>query len=193
MAERAPSVRRASPSPAPDGEAAECRICHDVDDVETYGVMIAPCACTGHTKYVHASCLAEWRRSQRRAVQVGRAGCYGACEICGFEYVVDRGALRPLGWRLRHAWKELTVCDDAWRILMFCGVCIVACSITCVLFHFAGMRTDGVWNCCISVVATGLLTAALVLVEGPSGARVLEALTERDDDFVYDSAAALKR
>ena len=36
----------------------ECRICLEIDDVDD---MIAPCKCSGTSKYVHRTCLNQWR------------------------------------------------------------------------------------------------------------------------------------
>ena len=36
----------------------ECRICLQSDDQDD---MIAPCLCSGSSKYVHRSCLDRWR------------------------------------------------------------------------------------------------------------------------------------
>jgi len=57
----------------------ECRNCHDTESDEE---MIAPCMCSGSIKYVHRSCLNQWR-----AVSHNSESFYN-CDVCKFEYVI---------------------------------------------------------------------------------------------------------
>jgi RING-variant domain len=63
---------------AVDNEAGVkcCRICLEDEDQDS---MIAPCLCKGSMKWVHRSCLDEWRRNEQ-----DRA--FSQCTECHFQY-----------------------------------------------------------------------------------------------------------
>ncbi|WFD21191.1 hypothetical protein MCAP1_003452 [Malassezia caprae] len=58
-----------------------CRICFD-SAVAPGDRLLAPCRCRGTMKYVHASCLDEWRAKSRRADSARK------CEQCGAAYML---------------------------------------------------------------------------------------------------------
>ena len=57
----------------------ECRICYE-DETENDDIFIYPCACSGTRKYVHASCLQQWRETN-----VGR-DAWIQCSECNEYY-----------------------------------------------------------------------------------------------------------
>jgi hypothetical protein len=62
----------------------ECRICFKKDTSEN---MIVPCVCSGPNKYVHRSCLDEWRSMNISIVNnVITNDNYNKCNICNFNY-----------------------------------------------------------------------------------------------------------
>ncbi|CAG8478125.1 638_t:CDS:2 [Ambispora gerdemannii] len=61
-----------------------CRICLSSDNPKE---LIAPCICRGTVKYVHTTCLAQWRY---RLVANGREEEIDSCTICKFKYVFKR-------------------------------------------------------------------------------------------------------
>jgi uncharacterized membrane protein len=61
--------------PAPD---QECRNCH-----EPGGELIAPCRCSGSIKWVHRSCLNEWRAVSPNPTS------FSQCDVCGYEYELE--------------------------------------------------------------------------------------------------------
>ncbi|KAG9300524.1 hypothetical protein G9A89_002402 [Geosiphon pyriformis] len=61
-----------------------CRICLSNDDPSD---LIAPCICRGTVKYVHKTCLSQWRY---RLVANGREEEFDSCTICKFKYVLKR-------------------------------------------------------------------------------------------------------
>jgi hypothetical protein len=63
------NARDSPPSPPPELEAGMCRICHEE---ETEPALIAPCACAGSSRLVHASCLSKWQQQ----------GHVRECEVC---------------------------------------------------------------------------------------------------------------
>ena len=67
----------ASQETSPSSEAAICRIC-----LEQTPPFIAPCLCRGSARFVHRSCLDEWRAQQ------GVALAFTHCSVCRFEYEV---------------------------------------------------------------------------------------------------------
>jgi len=58
-------------------EEVECRNCHDTGGDD----LIAPCACAGSIRYVHRSCLNNWR-----AVSPNE-NSFTNCDVCGTKYV----------------------------------------------------------------------------------------------------------
>ncbi|CAG8621441.1 15544_t:CDS:2 [Funneliformis mosseae] len=59
-----------------------CRICLSSEEPKS---LIAPCKCKGTVKYVHKTCLAQWRR---KLVSNGRPKELDTCTMCKFHYVV---------------------------------------------------------------------------------------------------------
>lgn len=57
----------------------ECRICHDTHNT-TIHRLFAPCACSGSMRYVHRTCLADWRRISPVSLHSKQ------CEICKTPY-----------------------------------------------------------------------------------------------------------
>jgi hypothetical protein len=53
----------------------ECRNCH-----ESGGELIAPCMCSGSIKYVHRTCLNDWRAYSPNPTS------FSNCDVCGFKY-----------------------------------------------------------------------------------------------------------
>ena len=68
-----------SHEPDMEPETDSCRICQGDN-----GALISPCRCSGGTKWVHRACLDQWR-SQSRGQDA-----FTHCEVCRFEFVVDR-------------------------------------------------------------------------------------------------------
>ena len=62
-------------------ELKECRICFEEDDVSN---MISPCLCRGSSKYVHLSCLNEWRTLSENEENLK------TCPSCKFKYVIEK-------------------------------------------------------------------------------------------------------
>lgn len=61
-------------------EEKQCRICLETTDPSD---LIHPCQCRGFSKYVHRSCLDQWR------VQNNHQHYY-ACDVCHYEYRLSR-------------------------------------------------------------------------------------------------------
>jgi len=85
------------------GDERQCRICLETNDPES---MIAPCSCAGSQKWVHRSCLDEWRAQER----VPHA--FTRCPTCRFEYQTEirKGLVSSY-------WFQLNVLRDT--ILLF--------------------------------------------------------------------------
>ena len=81
---------RAAPSwddAAPAVERPTCRFCFEeaADDDE----LVAPCACSGSQKYVHATCLRRWQAHQRLEAASSRADVRAkanTCDVCHTEF-----------------------------------------------------------------------------------------------------------
>ncbi|KAG9013064.1 hypothetical protein FRB94_003896 [Tulasnella sp. JGI-2019a] len=66
-------------------EERQCRICLGGDEEQAeLGRLFRPCKCRGSMKYVHVSCLNEWRK----ASQSSRS--YWACDQCKYKYSLAR-------------------------------------------------------------------------------------------------------
>jgi hypothetical protein len=93
------------PRPRPRGKPAECNICRDVvyptyQEPEIWdklrgrkprkvyeneeGRLICPCKCSGSIKWIHESCLQEWRYSQAGTDNQWK------CSRCGYRYQFER-------------------------------------------------------------------------------------------------------
>jgi len=55
----------------------QCRICLEIDDIDD---MIAPCKCSGTSKYVHRNCLNQWRSMNTSNIH------FTQCAECHFNY-----------------------------------------------------------------------------------------------------------
>src|SRR5690606_15345459 len=79
-------LRRSQIIMAPPG--ATCRIClSTASEAPEAGALISPCRCKGTSKYVHDSCLRQWRTTS------ASSKAYYECNTCGYKY-----QLRRLGW-----------------------------------------------------------------------------------------------
>lgn len=93
------------PRPRPRGQPVDCKICRDTvyptyQEQEIWdrlrgkkprrvyenedGRLICPCKCSGSIKWVHESCLQEWRYSQ-----AGQPSQW-KCATCGYEFQFER-------------------------------------------------------------------------------------------------------
>ena len=61
-----------------------CCICLDEEDHKD---LISPCNCSGSTKYIHRDCLENWRSTNINEDN------YKRCEICHFEYEIEKQVL----------------------------------------------------------------------------------------------------
>ena len=78
-----------------------CRICLEDDDPD---LMIAPCLCSGSSKWVHRDCLDLWRvQEEDRA--------FSKCTECLYEYKMQA---RPHWWK-----KRMTFCCLVSRDVLF--------------------------------------------------------------------------
>ena len=79
-------------------ETATCRIC-----METSGLLLTPCRCSGTLKYVHDKCLKRW------LVTVENGGTGPQCEICKTFFTVNARSKRKCSWK-RMLHKNLIHC-----------------------------------------------------------------------------------
>lgn len=73
----------------------ECRYCLQSDNIED---MVAPCRCTGSSKYVHQKCLREWFEKSNNAIVIpGKFNQFNtySCEICHANYTVKMKERKP--------------------------------------------------------------------------------------------------
>ncbi|KAG8864932.1 hypothetical protein FRB96_003519 [Tulasnella sp. 330] len=66
-------------------EEIQCRICLGGDEEQAeLGRLFRPCRCRGSMKYVHVSCLNEWRKAAQSSTS------YWACDQCKYKYNLAR-------------------------------------------------------------------------------------------------------
>jgi hypothetical protein len=120
----------AMPAPQPlamqdASQAKICRICLDGG-----APFISPCRCRGSAKYVHRTCLDEWRAQQSVPL------AFTHCSVCRFEYeVVDA---RPEPSRIAHF--RLAVARDS--LLLF-GTVQTTIALLAIVLH----AVDQHWFC----------------------------------------------
>ena len=75
----------AQPTTAQEPEAdAVCRICFGSAYENGAGALFSPCLCTGSMRFVHASCLNEWR------LHSANPRSFFQCDQCSYQYNVER-------------------------------------------------------------------------------------------------------
>lgn len=78
-----------------------CRICLESENPDN---MIAPCRCSGHSKYVHRYCLDTWRSQNVNSEN------FKKCRECLFEYrLQDRQVLCPICKKILNFFSKYTV------------------------------------------------------------------------------------
>lgn len=78
--------------PIPEEEEEEVGEDAELGQAANSDVFIAPCQCSGDTKYVHASCLMRWIvRKQIEARQAGKAHPDVRCPQCRSIYLITMG------------------------------------------------------------------------------------------------------
>lgn len=85
-----------------EDEERLCRICLEDDEPDT---MISPCMCRGTSKWVHRSCLDQWRIHER-----DRA--FSQCTECNFTYHMEAKGGRDHEVMWRHAKFYMLVSRD---------------------------------------------------------------------------------
>ena len=77
----------APPAAAAEPEERLCRVCFCGEEA---GPLIAPCRCRGSMRFVHASCLNEWR------VASANPNSFQRCDQCGYRYRIKQTRLAAL-------------------------------------------------------------------------------------------------
>ncbi|XP_073116787.1 uncharacterized protein [Elaeis guineensis] len=101
----------------------QCRICLDTGG----GDLIAPCHCKGTQKYVHRSCLDNWRSTKE-------GFAFAHCTECRAVFIL-RANVPPDRWWLRLKFQLLVVRDHA---LIFVIVQLVVAFLSMLVYRFYG-------------------------------------------------------
>ncbi|KAM0956443.1 hypothetical protein ACFX2A_025214 [Malus domestica] len=102
-----------------NAEQPQCRICLDTEEGED---LIAPCHCRGTQKYVHRSCLDNWRSTKE-------GFAFAHCTECRAVFIL-RANVPPDRWWLRLKFQFLVARDHAFifiivqLIVAFLGVMV---------------------------------------------------------------------
>ena len=106
--------------------ARQCRFCLECDE-DPSDPLIAPCRCKGTSKWVHRSCLNQWRASNTRPT------AFTHCTECQFEYHLEVQALHDDSDAARRRRKfRLLIARDFAMVFFAVQVCIVLLS--CVVY-----------------------------------------------------------
>ncbi|RIB10157.1 hypothetical protein C2G38_211144 [Gigaspora rosea] len=120
-----------------------CRICLSKDDPKS---LIAPCKCKGSVKYVHSSCLTQWRN---RLLKIRTSKNTDRCTSCKFEYkvrkkktvrnILNRGALINF---------KLFIDDNCIdvRVTITCGIVIALLIPSGYMMKFIIMLTSAMYS-----------------------------------------------
>ena len=92
-----------------------CRVCFCGEEA---GPLIQPCRCRGSMRYVHASCLNEWRAVSANARSFTR------CDQCGYAYRTER---HPVAEWLQSERTVLGATALALALLVLLGALLDAC------------------------------------------------------------------
>lgn len=101
----------------------QCRICLDTGGDD----LIAPCYCKGTQKYVHRSCLDNWRSTKE-------GFAFAHCTECRAVFIL-RANVPPDRWWSRLKFQLLVVRDHA---LIFVIVQLVVASLSMLIYRFYG-------------------------------------------------------
>lgn len=104
-------------------EQPQCRICFDSEGED----LIAPCYCRGTQKYVHRSCLDNWRSTKE-------GFAFSHCTECRAVFLL-RANVPPDRWWLRLKFQFLVVRDHA---VIFIIVQLVVAILGMLIYKFYG-------------------------------------------------------
>lgn len=106
-----------------NSDQPQCRICLDIEGED----LIAPCHCKGTQKYVHRSCLDNWRSTKE-------GFAFAHCTECRALFVL-RANVPPDRWWLRLKFQFLVARDHA---LIFVVVQLVVACLGVLVYKFYG-------------------------------------------------------
>ncbi|XP_039118500.1 E3 ubiquitin-protein ligase MARCHF2 [Dioscorea cayenensis subsp. rotundata] len=106
-----------------NADLPQCRICLDTEGDD----LIAPCHCKGTQKYVHRSCLDNWRSTKE-------GFAFAHCTECRAVFIL-RANVPPDRWWLRLKFQFLVVRDHA---LIFIIVQLVVAFLGMLVYRFYG-------------------------------------------------------
>uniref|UniRef100_A0A1D1XIC1 E3 ubiquitin-protein ligase MARCH8 n=1 Tax=Anthurium amnicola TaxID=1678845 RepID=A0A1D1XIC1_9ARAE len=101
----------------------QCRICLDIEGED----LIAPCHCRGTQKYVHRSCLDNWRSTKE-------GFAFAHCTECRAIFIL-RANVPPDRWWLRLKFQLLVIRDHAF---IFVIVQLVVAFLGMLVYRFYG-------------------------------------------------------
>lgn len=135
----------------------ECRYCLEETNAED---MVAPCKCTGSSKYVHQQCLKKWFTEKNNRIVIpgnfNQQSFY--CEICNTPYKYKINQLEGNDSLL---YKDLLIYFSVITSLLFtlyivCGLLLQTDSNTATLF----INFDSYWE---NVLANGFIMTHIVI------------------------------
>ena len=115
--EKKPTPTKAEAKEEPtstDQDEKTCRICLSTQTPEER--LISPCKCRGTSKWIHLSCLNQWRRASRNSKS------YYRCDQCHYEYSFRRTDLAEL---LLSQYTLFALTAITFTIAMFFGGFVV--------------------------------------------------------------------
>jgi len=104
-----------------DADHPQCRICLDLGGED----LIAPCHCKGTQKYVHRSCLDNWRSTKE-------GFAFSHCTECRAVFIIRPNVPKDRWW-LRLKFQFLVARDHAFIFIIVQLVCTLYNQIDCII------------------------------------------------------------
>jgi len=147
----------------------QCKICLETDGND----LIAPCYCSGSSKWIHRSCLDTWR-----STHAGRA--FTHCGLCGFEYVIEMAddsrdeECRRIRWKMYVARDTLAVFLLIQAVIIILGFIVKAMDVNGVAReafpHFLSDHEKTsyyIWGFIVFLASLGLIGTVLKCINHP--------------------------
>ncbi|XP_031496296.1 probable E3 ubiquitin ligase SUD1 isoform X1 [Nymphaea colorata] len=129
----------------------QCRICLDIGGED----LIAPCHCRGTQKYVHRSCLDNWRSTKE-------GFAFAHCTECKATFPL-RANVPPQRWWLKLKFRFLVVRD---HVLIFVIVQLVVAFFSMLVYKFYGAELREMFGYEQNHVAFYILAAVSIIMVG---------------------------
>lgn len=123
--EKQDKEERASDLESDEASLPSCRICLENEPED----LISPCACKGHSQFVHRSCLDQWR-----SVKEGFA--FAHCTTCRAQFHLKANVPEDMSWRTRKF--QLFITRDICAVFVLVQLIVAALALLVALVDYRG-------------------------------------------------------